>query len=461
MATSPRPDTREQDLVGVLVEFMNYSFREFDSFVHFILYLDWDRALLYFWAFLVIDMPRYVILDLTILFVHLPRRRRQQKAWHAARRKLFRERPLVSVIAPGKNEGKHIPALAASLPNQTYKHTELIIVDDGSDDDTPIICRRLKRQGAIDTFVRHEIRGGKASAANTALAYANGKFIVHIDADSMLLDDAIERALIPFYMNPDIGIVGGDVRVIVGEKNLVKRLQAIEYMKSIAVGRSVASTLGLLRIVAGAYGVFRTDVLRQLRGWDVGPGLDGDITLKFRKLGWKVVHEPSSVCYTNVPDSFKKLAKQRYRWDRSMVRFRMRKHVNILMPSANFRWRDFISVVENIFSSFVLNIMWWLYVISIIFFSGEFMIKIFIINYMLYFLANVFEYIVALLVHEGPIRKEDYRLAIYLPLMPLYVGLYLRSIRTYAQIMELFHKASYYDAWNPWKVSKVVMHEKL
>ena len=445
---------------NVLIEPLNQSFFDIDAFIHFVLYMDWDRALHYFWAFIVLDMPRYVILDLLVIFVYLPKVRRRKKAWHLARRRMFADRPLVSVIAPGKNEGKNIPALAASLPNQTYKNTELIIVDDGSDDDTPQICRRLKKMGMIDVYVRNEIRGGKASAANTALAYVNGKFVVHIDADSEMRSDAIECAIIPFYMDPEIGIVGGDVRVLKGE-TLANRLQAIEYMKSISVGRTVAATLGMLRIVAGAFGAFRTDVLRQLHGWDVGPGLDGDITLKFRKLGWKIEHEPASVCYTNVPSTFKRLAKQRFRWDRSMVRFRMRKHIDILLPSANFRIKDFISVLDNLFTTFVLNIMWWIYVISIIFFNSEFMVKVFIINYFLYFFANVVEYVIALFVHADTLKREDFRLALYLPLMPIYVGLYLRLVRTCAQLMEILHHASYYDAWNPWKVSKIVKREKL
>jgi len=431
-----------------------------DSFIFFVTHLDAEHAIRYFWSFIMLDFPRYVLLDLVVLFVFLPRRRMQKEKWHAARKALFKERPLISVIAPGKNEGKNIPALAASLPRQTYKHTELIIVDDGSDDDTPLICNRLKKQGLIKAFIRNEIRGGKASAANTALCYVNGKYVVHIDADSTMSEDAIERIIIPFYMDSAIGMVGGDVRAIQSDV-IINRLQCIEYMKTISVGRTLAAMLGMLRIVAGAFGAFRTDVLRQLYGWDVGPGLDGDITLKFRKLGWKIAHEPSSVCFTNVPTSVTKLARQRFRWDRSMVRFRMRKHADILMPSANFRWRDFISVVDNLFTTFVMNIMWWIYIVSIIFFNSEFMFNIFVINYILYFLANVTEYVVALFVHGGTLRRQDYKLALYLPLMPLYTGLYLRVIRTYAQVMELLHHSSYYDAWNPWKVSTVVMRDKL
>jgi len=434
-------------------------FNMIDHFMHFVMHMDTERAVRYFWSFLVVDFPRYILLDFLVLFIYLPQRKRQKKKWDAARTALFHERPLISVIAPGKNEGKHIPALAAALPKQTYKRTELIIVDDGSDDDTSIICNRLKKKGLLTTFVRNEIRGGKASAANTALAYVNGKFVVHIDADTTMRDDAIERIIIPFYMNNKIGIVGGDVRAVRGY-SLVNKLQSIEYMKSISVGRTLASMLGMLRIVAGAFGAFRTDVLRQLHGWDVGPGLDGDITLKFRKLGWEVAHEPTSVCYTNVPATAVKLAKQRYRWDRSMVRFRMRKHADILIPTANFRWRDFISVLDNLFTTFFMNILWWIYVIDIVFFQSRFIVNIFIINYILYFLSNIFEFFVALYVHKGTIRREDYRLLIFLPLMPLYVGLYLRLIRTYAHLMELFHHASFYDAWNPWKVSKVALRDE-
>ena len=444
----------------MFLEAIHHSFLALDGFIHFIHYLDWERALQYFWAFIVLDMPRYVLLDLLIIFGYLPMRRRRRAAWHDARRRMFADRPLISVIAPGKNEGKHIPALAASLPNQTYKHTELIIVDDGSDDDTPLICRRLKKAGMIDTFVRNEIRGGKAAAANTALAYVNGKFVVHIDADTEMRSDAIERIIIPFYMDSRIGMVGGDVRVVHGH-TLANRLQAIEYMKSISVGRTIASMLGMLRIVAGAFGAFRTDVLRQLHGWDVGPGLDGDITLKFRKLGWKIEHEPTSICYTNVPQNFRRLAKQRFRWDRSMVRFRMRKHIDILLPSANFRWRDFVSVVDNLFTTFVLNVTWWLYVISVIFFNAEFAIDIFLVNYLLYLIANVIEYAIAMALYWETVREDDFRLIPYLPLMPLYVGIFMRIVRTYAQLMELLHNASFYDAWNPWKVSKIAKEEKL
>ena len=334
-------------------------------------------------------------------------------------------------------------------------------VDDGSDDNTAEICRRMEREGGIDCFVRNEVRGGKASAANTALRYSKGKYILHLDADSHLADDTIETILLPFIMDERIGAVGGDVRVANCGDNIITSLQSIEYLKSITTGRTIASSLGILRIISGAHGAFRRDVLQRIQGWDVGPGLDGDITLKIRKLGLKVVHEPMAICYTNVPVSMSKLAKQRYRWDRSLIRFRVRKHHDVLQRSKSFNVANFFASSENIFFNLILNFKWWIYLLQMVIFNLEWVGYIFFINYVLYTSANFLQFLVAtVLVGEG-FERRHFMLYLFLPLMPFYYGVYLRIVRTYAYIMEFFHKVSYWDSWNPWKVSKVAKREKL
>ena len=423
--------------------------------------LSYWQVIAYFWPFFLMDMTRYVLLDVIVLIRYIPYRARERARYAAARWRLHRERPLVSVLVPGKNEGRHIPRLADSLQHQTYKNLQIVIVDDGSDDDTAHICRQLEREGRIQVFVRNAVRGGKASAANTALAYSSGRFIVHIDADSHLAHDAIETILLPFYMDEQIGAVGGDVRVANPGDSFATRLQAIEYIKTISTGRTVSSELGILRIIAGAHGAFRRDVLERLGGWDVGPGLDGDITVKIRKLGLRVVHEPFAVCFTNVPNRFRKLARQRYRWDRSLVRFRVRKHRDILLPSANFSFLNFAASAENIFFNLLLDIKWWLYVVQLLTFSSNIIEHIIVINYLLYTVANFVEYTVAVALLRRSLRPADYLLIPFLPLMPLYTGAYLRTVRTFAYLMEFVHKASYRDAWNPWKVSRVARRERL
>jgi len=432
-----------------------------EGIFEFIAELNFWKIMAYFWPFFFIDMIRYVILDIILIAIYIPKRIREKPLYSHARHKLFVERPLVSVIVPGRNEGKHIPRLVESLSRQTYKNIEIVVVDDGSDDDTVDICRKLEAEGKVTCFIRNNIRGGKASAANTALNYAKGKYLVHIDADSHLAHDSIETILVPFYMDPNIGAVGGDIRVSNTSQSIATKLQTIEYLKSISTGRTVTSMLGILRIISGAHGAFRRDIMQRLHGWDVGPGLDGDVTLKIRKLGYRVIHEPFAVCYTNVPDNFFKLAKQRYRWDRSLIRFRLRKHKDILLPSKSFMIANFFSSAENIFYNLFMNFKWWIYIAQIIIFNAEVIIYIVIINYFLYATANIFEFIVAFILLGKTLRREDILLSLFLPLIPLYTGVYLRIVRTYAYLMEFFHHASYRDKWNPWKVSKIAEDEGL
>jgi cellulose synthase/poly-beta-1,6-N-acetylglucosamine synthase-like glycosyltransferase len=433
-----------------------------DGLVAFLGGLDGFHWLYYFWPFFVIDFARYVFLDGVIVGRRIYHGPRQRRIRAAARSELFRERPLVSVIAPGRNEGAHIGELVASLARQTYRNLELVVVDDGSDDETPTICRRLKREGKIDQYIRNDPRGGKASAANTALLYAKGKFVVHLDADSNLRFDAIERVILPFYLDPEVGAVGGDLRAANPEVGLATRCQAMEYIKAISIGRTVSGALGLLHIVSGAFGAFRRDTLERLGGWDVGPGLDGDLAMKIRKLGMRIVHEPDAVCFTNVPRSFKGIARQRYRWDRSMVRFRIRKHRDVFWWEwSNFSWLNFASSAENVGFSLLLNVKWWVYFTQMLIFHPASVKYLVVINYFLYVLANLVQYSVASLALWGSLRPADRRLVLIVPLMPLYTGGFLRVVRTFAHLMEILHKASYRDRWNPWKVSRVAYEEGL
>lgn len=413
-----------------------------------------------FWYFLLFDFTRYVLSDIFFLTYFLFRGSDRVDRLRA-RERLYRENPLISVLAPGKNEGAHLEDLAISLIDQTYKNLEVIIVDDGSDDNSPEVGRRLLREGKIHKFFRNEIRGGKASAANFALRYASGKYVVHLDADTQLRRDSVEKIIIPFFMDPKIGAVAGDIHVKNLYDSFATIMQGIEYLKTISLSRIINSKLGILRIVSGAFGAFRMDLLKRLGGWDVGPGLDGDITIKIRKLRYQIWFEPSAVCYTNVPKTFRALAKQRYRWDRSLVRFRLRKHLDILLPNKGFNIYNFISLVENVMYNFVFNIKWWTYTLYVIFFHVSLMKYIVVINYFLYLFSNFVEFSVTCIVLHKTLRIRELMLMAFIPMVPIYNGFFLRLVRTYAHSMELLFKMSYEDKWNPWKVSKRARENKL
>lgn len=410
------------------------------------------RIIRFFWYFFFLELTRYVLFDFVIIAWYLYRKRRDRAPYEAARRQLYAEYPKVTVIAPGKNEGENLYKLARSLSEQTYKNLEVIIVDDGSDDQTPIIAQSLLKAGLIDRFLRNEVRGGKASAANLGLRFATGKIVVHVDADSSLDRDAIERILLPFYLDPCVGAVGGNVKVRNWNTNVVTALQAIEYLKTISVARLVSSVLGIYRVVPGAYGAFRRDLLDRVGGWDIGPGLDGDITIKIRKAHCKIVFEPTSVCYTRVPETFRALTRQRLRWYRSLVRFRIRKHRDIYAPQANFRWSNWISFVENLFYNVVLDITWLVYIVDILTHFPTLIGYIIPMNYFLYLFSNIFQFFAVLILSER--RHEEWKLSVYLPLIVPYIGIYLRAVRSLAYLQELLFKSSYKDLWNPPKTSE-------
>ncbi|MCB9194872.1 MAG: glycosyltransferase family 2 protein [Flavobacteriales bacterium] len=423
-----------------------------DNFFNYISEVGITKLFRIFWFFFLFELFRYLVIDLLALIIIKVKRLLTKNKRAEARRKMLLEQPLISIIVPGKNEGKHIYKLATSLKEQTYKNFELIIVDDGSDDDTETICKSLKKNGLIDMFIRNEVRGGKASGANTALRLSSGKYVVHLDADCSYDYDAIEQIIIPFYENENVGAVGGNVMVRNYKESLATTLQSFEYSDAISVGRMVSSYLGIYKIISGAFGAFRMDVLRNLKGWDIGPGLDGDITVKYRKLGYDIVFEDRAVCQTSVPNTFRKLAKQRMRWDKSLIRFRLRKHRDVLIPNENFRLMNFISFVENITYTLILNIKWYVYAFDMFTnFTGMLGI-ILIMNFFLYTCTNVFKLVVFNLFRERKNAPFSYFIP-FVPLMVLYHGYFLRFVRTMAYLKEIFFKASYEDAWNPEKTS--------
>ena len=423
-----------------------------DPYLDFLSGLGFGGFLRVFWFFFLFEFPRYILLDYVVLIVHGINKRMNRGAYAEARRNLFIETPLVSLIIPGKNEGENFHQLAFTLKEQTYQNYELIVIDDGSDDDSFLIGQDLEERGMIDLFLRNEVRGGKASAANFGLRYASGKYVLHFDADCSLDRDAIEKALIPFYLDDRVGAVGGNLGVRNTWTNLCTILQSLEYYIAITIGRLVSSSLGILRIVSGAFGAFRRDVLVQVGGWDIGPGLDGDLTVKIRKAGYRVFFEPSATTLTDVPTSFGTLAKQRLRWQRSLIRFRLRKHVNVFFPDENFSFANFFSFVENIFYNLILNILWYIYIYDILTNFTHRIGFIIITNFLLYTASKYVELIAILLFTDK--KRSKLPLIPYVPLMVLYTGYYLRFVRTAAYFTEFFFKSSYKDSWNPAKTSR-------
>lgn len=241
------------------------------------------------------------------------------------------------------------------------------------------------------------------------------------------------------------------------DDTLCTSMQAVEYLKTIQVGRMVTSELGIYHIISGAFGAFDRKALQQVGDWDIGPGLDGDITQKFRKSGYKVVFAEKAISMTNVPTSWKALFKQRQRWSKSLVRFRLRKHANIFSHYKNFSFSNAVSNLECILYDFVFNYVWFLYIINLIFDHTDKLVEIFVIGYLLRIMFNFAAFATILCVSER--RREEFHLVKYVPLNTSYTGYFMRAARLMTHTKELFFFSSYKDPWNPRKTSEIAQAE--
>lgn len=437
---------------------MSYIFDSLDTFVTWFQHLSISSIINTYWFIFFIEIPRYYLLEIIIVSYNVLTYKRQDKKRFYAHYRLLKENPLITILVPGKNEGKNIYKLVKSLAEQTYKNYEIIIVDDGSDDYTPLICSDLEKHGYIDLYLRCGVRGGKASAANYGAYHAKGKYIVHLDADSSLDRDAIENILLPFYLDPKIKAVGGTVKVRNYKDSICASMQAIEYLKTIMIGRKVTDTLGILHIISGAFGAFEVETLKKIGYWDIGPGLDGDITQKIRKAGWKVAHTSEAVCLTNVPVKWKVLFKQRLRWSKSLVRFRIRKHRDILYPNRNWSLSNFISNMESIIYDCVFNYIWLFYFIGLIANFSNHIFEVMLLDFLIRLCLACVAFAVIMTVTER--RREELFLIRFLPLTSLYTGYFMRIVRLLAHTKELFFFSSYKDPWNPEKTSRYAQLER-
>lgn len=423
----------------------------YDIEVCFLRNMSWRTLLSAYWFLFLIEFPRYYLLEIGVsLWYRITARRRRKLAMNA-RMVLFSENPRVSILVPGKNEGAHIYTLVQSLKEQTYKNFEVVVIDDGSDDATPLICQDLERNGFIDKYLRIKDRGGKAGAANLGFHYAEGRYVVHLDADTSLDRDAIEKILLPFYLDPKVKAVGGCVKVRNSDDTICTSLQALEYLKTIMVGRIVVNELGIYHIISGAFGAFDRQAVENIGMWDVGPGLDGDITQKIRKAGYKVSFASDAICMTNVPTTWYALYKQRKRWSRSLVRFRIRKHGDILLPTRNWSFLNWASNMESIFYDCICNYMWLFYIIGLLFNYTDRLLEILVVGWLIRLIFTFVAFGVIMLVTERP--REELKLIKYLPLSTFYTGYFIRITRLIGYTSEFFFFNSFRDIWNPRKTS--------
>jgi len=224
--------------------------------------------------------------------------------------------PMVSIIIPAYNEEKVIEGTVKTLLESDYPNKEIIVVNDGSTDNTEAVLRPYALQGKIRLINRPN--GGKAKAINLGVSLATGEIIVSVDADGAIERGAITR-LIANYQDPTVDAVGGNVKV--GNRiNLLTRLQALEYIKGLNLRRRAFDMLVTTDVIPGALASFRKSVFKLVGTFDSDTVTeDMDQTVKLLKGGRRVLYDAKAVVHTEAPEDLKSLFRQRKRWNSGTV----------------------------------------------------------------------------------------------------------------------------------------------
>ncbi|MDI2132316.1 bifunctional polysaccharide deacetylase/glycosyltransferase family 2 protein [Yinghuangia seranimata] len=216
----------------------------------------------------------------------------------------------VSVIVPAYNEAAGIEATLRSLVASTHPNVEIIVVDDGSTDETADIAESLGLPGV--TVIRQQ-NGGKASALNTGIAWSTHELIVMIDGDTVFEPDAVHRLVQPFA-DPAVGAVSGNTKVG-NRRGVLGRWQHLEYVIGFNLDRRMFDVLKCMPTVPGAIGAFRREALAGVGGVSEDTlAEDTDLTMALCRSGWRVVYEETALAWTEAPESLRQLWRQRYRW---------------------------------------------------------------------------------------------------------------------------------------------------
>jgi cellulose synthase/poly-beta-1,6-N-acetylglucosamine synthase-like glycosyltransferase len=290
--------------------------------------------------------------------------RHQRTTWNEGAHRLLSSEatPRVTVLAPAYNEEVTVAASVRSLLTLHYPNLEVVVINDGSKDETLSVLRAefdlteispsfpasvdSKPVRALYRSARHrglvvvdKVNGGKADSLNAGLNVATGELVCAIDADTLIDPAAFLRIIRPFLTDDATVATGGTIRVVndatvrdgrvVAVRTPTRALpgiQTVEYLRSFLFGRLGWNVLGGNLIVSGAFGMFRRSAMIATGGYRHDTvGEDMELVVRLRRLGVeqrgpsKVTFVPDPVAWTEVPESLRVLGRQRERWQRGLA----------------------------------------------------------------------------------------------------------------------------------------------
>jgi peptidoglycan-N-acetylglucosamine deacetylase len=252
-------------------------------------------------------------------------KRREEKAIPAAILPIH-TMPLVSIIVPAYNEEINAIRTIESLLRQDYPNFQVVFIDDGSRDSTfSKVSNAFEAAPNVKVYTKQN--GGKASALNAGIEKADSEFVVCIDADTQLKEDAVSQLMKKFdlagsskafvkgeFETGIVGAVAGNVKVG-NEVNMITRWQSIEYITSQNFDRRAFDLLNCITVVPGAIGAFRKEAIIKAGGFTTDTlAEDCDLTMRMHRIGYQIRNCNDAISYTEAPETMKQFMKQRFRW---------------------------------------------------------------------------------------------------------------------------------------------------
>jgi peptidoglycan-N-acetylglucosamine deacetylase len=218
----------------------------------------------------------------------------------------------VAVLVPAYNEEKVIVRTVRSVLNSEYSKLRVIVIDDGSTDNTFQTARKaFAHEPRVKVLTKPQ--GGKAEALNYGLEFVTEEIFLGIDADT-IIDRRAVSLLVPHFSDPNVAAMAGNTKVG-NQVNFWTRWQALEYLTSQNFERRALDVFGVVTVVPGAIGAWRTAAVRQAGCYQPNTvAEDADLTMALLQHGYRVHYEDRALAYTEAPSTVRGLMRQRFRW---------------------------------------------------------------------------------------------------------------------------------------------------
>lgn len=300
--------TRNQ-LMPMVQGKMKYT--EAVDYLFFTLTFIWEHFL---HGFFIIAILLGILRLISIFILAILQHRKSQKE------NLFRKPnffPTVTILVPGYNEELNATRTIENLLKSDYPNFDIVFIDDGSKDNTYANVNEAYGNSA-NVGVYTKPNGGKASALNFGIEKANGEILVCIDADTLLLPDAISN-MVPFFNDEKVAAVAGNVRVG-NTVNLLTNWQKLEYTTSQNFDRRAFDYVNAILVVPGAIGAFRKTAIDEINGFTTDTlAEDCDLTVRLLRAGYTVRTCNNAISLTEAPETLNMFIKQRFRWSFGMM----------------------------------------------------------------------------------------------------------------------------------------------